>query len=181
MRKIIVSTMMTIDAVMENPQNWSFDYANDEFMQYASEQLAGADALIMGRETYEGFAEAWSSRAGADAFADRMNALPKYVASKTLKSPLTWNATLLGDIAAEVAALKQQPGQDMLQFGLGELTHTLIEHGLVDELRFLVYPVVVGSGGRIFDGFSKTPMKLIESRSFSTGVVTLHYQPLNKG
>src|SRR4051812_21361636 len=99
MRKIIVSTMVTLNGVMESPQNWSFDYMNEELMKYASDQLFATDALIMGRLTFEGFAEAWSSRAGANAFADRMNALPKFVASRTLKEPLTWNSTLMkGDI-----------------------------------------------------------------------------------
>ncbi len=181
MRKIIVSTMVSIDAVEENPQNWSFDHWNDEMQKYASDQLLATDTLIMGRITYEGFAEAWSSRAGADAFADRMNALPKYVASRTLKDGLTWNANLLGsDIAAEVRNLKQQPGQDILQFGTGELTYTLIEHGLVDEYRLIVYPVMVGKGARVFENIDQTGMKLLESKTFSTGVVILHYQPQPK-
>ena len=108
----------------------------------------GNGYIDLGRVTYEGFAEAWSSRAGADAFADRMNALPKFVASRTLKEPLTWNSTLLkGDIAKAVADLKAQSGQDILQFGAGELTQTLIEAGLVDEIRQIVYPVAIAGGG----------------------------------
>ena len=177
MRKVIVSTMMSIDAVMENPQNWSFDYMKGDILPYVSEQLFASDTLIMGRETYEGFAEAWSSRAGADAFADRMNSLPKYVASRTLKEPLTWNATLLKDIPAEIVALKQQAGQNILQYGVGELTQTLLQHGLVDELRLVVFPVVVGGGQRILEKLKQTPMKLLEAKTFSTGVVALHYQP----
>jgi dihydrofolate reductase len=177
MRKVIVSTMISIDAVMENPQNWTFDYMKDDLITYVSEQLFASDALIMGRETYVGFAEAWSSRAGADPFADRMNSLPKYVASRTLKEPLTWNATLLKDIPAEVAALKQQSGQNILQYGIGELTQTLMQHGLVDEIRLLVFPVAVGNGQRILEKIAQTPMKLLEARPFSTGVVALHYQP----
>jgi dihydrofolate reductase len=181
MRKIIASTMVSADAVMENPQNWSFDYMNDEVMSYVSAQLFAADALIMGRVTYEGFAEAWSARAGADAFADRINALPKYVASRTLKAPLTWNANLLkSDIAAEVAQLKRQLGQDILQYGVGELTRTLLEHGLVDELRFIVFPVVVGEGERFLEKVDKLGLKLLEAKTFNTGVVALHYQPVNK-
>jgi len=178
MRKIIVSTMVTLNGVMDNPHLWSFDYMNDELMKYAYDQLFASDALIMGRVTYEGFAEAWSSRAGADAYADRINALPKYVASRTLKTPLIWNSNLIeGDVAATVIKLKQQPGQDILQYGCGELTHTLMQHGLIDEVRLLVYPVAVGEGGHIFDKIGKTPMKLLETRSFSSGVVALRYQP----
>jgi dihydrofolate reductase len=181
MRKIVVSTQMTLNGVEENPQNWSFDYFNEDFMTYASAQLKAADALIMGRVTYEGFAQAWSARAGADAFADRMNSLPKYVASRTVKDGLTWNSSLIGsDLVAEVTKLKQQPGGDILQFGIGELTYTLLEHGLIDELRFLVYPVVVGKSGHIFDHIDRANLKLLESKTLSTGVMILHYQPQPK-
>jgi dihydrofolate reductase len=178
MKKIIVSTMVTLDGVMENPQNWSFDYWNDEIQQYAYDQLFTMDTLIMGRATFEGFAEAWSSRAGADAFADRMNALPKYVASTTLKEPLTWNSTLIkGDLATEVAKIKQQGGQDILMYGCGAVSRELIKHGLVDEIRLLVYPVLVGSGERIYETIAQTKLKLLETKPFKTGVVALHYQP----
>jgi dihydrofolate reductase len=181
MRKIVVSTQMTLNGVEENPQNWAFDYVNEEFMTYARDQLFAADALIMGRITYEAFAEAWSSRAGADEYADRINALPKYVASRTVKDGLTWNSNLLGsDIVAEVTKLKQQPGADILQYGIGELTYTLLEHGLIDELRFMVFPVVVGKSGHIFDQIDRANLKLLESKTFSTGVMILHYQPQPK-
>jgi dihydrofolate reductase len=181
MRKIIVSTMMTVDAVEEDPQNWSFDHWNDEMQTYARDQLFAVDALIMGRVTYEAFAEAWSSRAGADEYADRINGLPKYVASRTLKGGLTWNANLLGsDIAAEVTKLKQQPGLDILQFGCGELTNTLLKHGLIDEVRFIVYPVAVGKGQRVFENVDQTGLKLLEAKTFATGIVVQHYQPQPK-
>jgi dihydrofolate reductase len=178
MRKIIVSTMMSLDGVEDDPQNWSFDYWNDEIAKYAHDLLFASDALVMGRSTYEAFAEAWSSRAGADEFADRINALPKYVASRTAKEPLTWNSTLIkGDVADAIRKLKEQPGQDILQYGCGELTYTMIEAGLVDELRFLVYPVTVGTGGRIFEKIAQTPLKLLSSQTFATGVIAQHYQP----
>jgi dihydrofolate reductase len=181
MRKIIVSTQASMDSVIENPQNWVFDYVNDEFFKYASDQLFAADMLIMGRATYEGFADAWPARAGADAFADRMNSLPKYVASRTLKEPLTWNANLIqGDVAQEVAKLKEESGGTILQYGSGELTRTLLQHGLIDEFRVMVYPVAVGAGLRIFESIGQTPMKLLETKTFNTGVVILHYQPVNK-
>lgn len=181
MRKLIVSTQASMDSVIENPQNWVFDYVNDEFFKYASDQLFATDMLIMGRVTYEGFAEAWSARAGADAFADRMNSLPKYVASRTWKGPLTWNANLIqGDVAKEVAKLKEGSGGTILQYGSGELTRTLLQHGLIDEFRVMVYPVAVGAGLRVFESIQQTPMKLLETKTFSTGVVILHYQPVNK-
>jgi dihydrofolate reductase len=181
MRKIIVSTQASMDSVIENPQNWVFDYANDEFFNYAREQLFAADALIMGRVTYEGFAEAWPAQAGSNEFADRMNSLPKYVASRTLKGPLKWNANLIeGDVSEAIARLKEQPGDNILQYGSGELTRTLLRHGLVDEFRVLVYPVAVGQGQHLLESIEKFPMKLLESKTFSTGVIVLHYQPITK-
>lgn len=177
MRKIIVSTMVTLDGVMENPM-WSIDYMGDDVMQYAHNQLFSSDALIMGRVTYEGFAESWGPRAGADEFADRINSLPKYVASRTLQAPLIWNANLIeADIAETILALKQESGQNILQYGCGELTHTLLKYGLVDELRFLVFPLSVGNGQRILDSVGETRLNLLEVKSFHKGVVALHYQP----
>lgn len=179
MRKIIVSSQSSMDMVIDNPQNFVFDYVNDEFMDYAREQLFESDALIMGRLTYEAFAEAWSARAGADDFADRMNSLPKYVASRTLKEPLAWNANLIkGDIVKEVAKLKEQDGKNILQYGSGELTQTLLKHGLIDEFRLMVFPVAMGTGQRPFENIEKVPMKLLETKVFNTGAVILHYRPL---
>jgi len=179
MRKIIVSSQSSMDMVIDNPQNFVFDYVNDEFMDYAREQLFESDALIMGRLTYEAFAEAWSARAGADDFADRINSLPKYVASRTLKGPLAWNANLIkGDIVKEVAKLKEQDGKNILQYGSGELTQTLLKHGLIDEFRLMVFPVAMGTGQRPFENIEKVPMKLLETKVFNTGAVILHYQPL---
>ncbi|MDX1992183.1 MAG: dihydrofolate reductase family protein [bacterium] len=180
MRKLIISTMVTLDGVMENPQDWSFPYWSDEIGRYAYEQLFSTEALLMGRATYEGFSQAWAERAGTDEFADRMNSLPKYVASTTLQDT-TWNASVIqGDVAEAVKQLKQQPGQNILKYGGGQLLRTLMEHDLVDEHRLLVYPVVVGSGERIFDQAGLTGMaslKLIETKPFSSGVVALHYAP----
>ncbi|PKN93639.1 MAG: pyrimidine reductase [Chloroflexi bacterium HGW-Chloroflexi-6] len=179
MRKIIVSSQSSMDMVIDNPQNFVFDYVNDEFMDYAREQLFESDALIMGRLTYEAFTEAWSARAGADDFADRINSLPKYVASRTLKGPLAWNANLIkGDIVKEVAKLKEQDGKNILQYGSGELTQTLLKHGLIDEFRLMVFPVAMGTGQRPFENIEKVPMKLLETKVFNTGAVILHYQPL---
>ena len=179
MRKIIVSSQSSMDMVIDNPQNFVFDYVNDEFMDYAREQIFESDALIMGRLTYEAFAEAWSSRAGADDFADRMNSLPKYVASRTLKEPLAWNANLIkGDIVKEVAKLKEQDGKNILQYGSGELTQTLLKHGLIDEFRLMIFPVAMGTGQRPFENIEKVPMKLLETKVFNTGAVILHFQPL---
>jgi dihydrofolate reductase len=180
MRKVVVQTEISLDAVLENPQNFVFDYQNEEVIKYIRDQLFAADALLMGRLTYEGFAEVWPTRSG-DEISDRINSLPKHVASRTLKGPLKWNSTLLkGNVAEEVARLKEQPGQDLLQYGIGELTRTLLQHGLVDEFLFLVFPVSVGSGERIFEKLDLIPLKLLESKTFDTGVVALRYQPQRK-
>jgi dihydrofolate reductase len=181
MRKVIVQTEMSLDGVLNSSHLWDlvFKYHNDEIdNKYLKGTLFAADALLMGRVTYEGFAEVWPSRAGTDDSADRINSLPKFVASRTLKGPLEWNATLLqGDVAQEVNKLKQQPGQDIVQYGIGELTHTLLQHGLVDEMRFLVYPFVLGNGQRIFENVAAATMKLLDTKTFSTGAVALIYQP----
>ncbi len=108
-----------------------------------------------------------------------MNSLPKYVASRTAAEPLEWNANLIeGDVAAAIASLKQQSGQDILQYGCGELTNTLIRAGLVDELRLLVYPVLINESRHLLDDLEKTTLNLLSSHTFSTGVVALHYQPV---
>jgi dihydrofolate reductase len=168
-----------MDMVIDNPQNFVFDYTNDEFMSYALEQLFESDALIMGRLTYEGFSQAWPAMAGQNEFAERMNSLPKYVASRTLNEPLTWNANLIkGDVAKEVKKLKEQDGKNILQYGSGELTRTLLKAGLIDEFRLMVFPVAIGTGQRPFAEIEKMPMKLLESKTFNTGVLILHYQPL---
>lgn len=176
MRKIIVSTYVSLDGVIDNP-TWTMPYWADDIAEFQSEDLFASDALLLGRETYEGFAEAWSSRAGADAFADRMNALPKYVPTRTLDEAI-WNATLLkGDVVAQITDLKQQPGMNILKFGGGELLDTLIQHNLLDELHLLIYPVLVGSGTRLVPDGTEGKLKLVNTKQFSTGVVAHIYQP----
>ncbi|MCU0493789.1 MAG: dihydrofolate reductase family protein [Chloroflexaceae bacterium] len=176
MRKIIVSTYMTLDGVIENPM-WTMPFWNDEIAEFQKADLFASDALLLGRETYEGFAEAWPPRAGTDAFADRINAMPKYVVSRTLQRA-AWNATILqGDVATEIAKLKQQPGQNILKYGGGGLLHTLLQHHLLDELHLLIFPVVVGSGERLVPQGSDLGLRLINTRTFSSGVIALIYQP----
>lgn len=148
--------------------------------KYAWEQLLASDALLLGRRVYQVFAASWPSRGGE--FADRMNSLPKFVVSTTLEE-LEWsNSSLIrGDVPREVSKLKQQSGQDILIYGSGDLMHTLMQHDLIDEYRFWVNPVVLGSGKRLFtDGSSKTALKLVHTTTFSTGVVVLSYQPAGK-
>ena len=186
MRKVIVSEFITLDGVIEDPGGaegfkhggWTFQYGDQEQQQYKFEELFKADALLLGRRTYEGFAAVWPSMASqAGAYGERMNSLPKYIVSTTL-SEVTWNATLLkGDLAEEMSRLKQEDGQDILVFGSGQLVQTLHTWGIIDEYRLMVFPVVLGSGKRLFsDGEEKKALKLIETRPFNSGVVVLSYQ-----
>ena len=180
MRRVIVSTYVTLDGVMDALEEWHFRFIDEDALGYARGQLFAADALLMGRETYQGFAASWPSMTDEAGFADRMNGLPKYVASTTLEEPLEWNnSTLLkGDVAQEVLGLKQQPGQDILMYGYGDFTRTLMHHGLIDELRMWVHPVVWGSGERPFkDAGDRTFLRLVDTTTFGSGVVVLSYQP----
>lgn len=182
MRKLVVSEFLSLDGVMGEPE-WSVPYINEEQKAFKFNELLASDALLLGRVTYQGFADAWPSitdnAAGLPTgFSDRMNSLPKFIASNTLKEPLDWNATLLkGDLVKEISNLKQKFGQDILVTGSAELAYTLMQNNLVDEYRFLVYPVVVGNGKRFFKDQSNTKLKLVESKSFTTGIVVLIYQP----
>ena len=176
MRKLVESTFVTLDGVIGDPQVWGPPYWDDEHGAYASKLLTPADALLLGRMTYEVFAQAWPQRSG-DLYADRLNAMPKHVASRTL-SDATWNASIIeGDAAEGVAALKEQPGGDLLKFGTGELDRTLIEHGLVDEFHFWVFPVLAGGGQRLVEGIDTTHLRLLDSTTFASGIVVHTLEP----
>ena len=175
-RKLIESTFVTLDGVIENPHHWGPPYWDDQHAGYAEKLMANVDALLLGRVTYEGFAEAWPPRAG-DPFADRLNAMPKYVASRTLREA-TWNATIItGDVAQRVAEIKDQDGLDLMKYGTGELDRTLLEHRLVDEYHFWMFPVIAGRGQRLLDDVAPTHLELIETTRFDSGIVVLTYKP----
>jgi dihydrofolate reductase len=177
MRRVVAAEYVSLDGVMEDP-SWTAPFFNDELGKYQRDQLFRSDALLLGRVTYEGFAAAWPSMEETEGdFAVRMNALPKYVASTTLRA-LDWNASLIeGDVPTAVAELKRQPGEDILIYGSGELVRTLAQRSLVDEYRLMVNPVIVGKGKRLFDGLSDVPaLRLTDTVTFSTGVVALVYE-----
>jgi dihydrofolate reductase len=178
MRKLVESTFMSLDGVISNPQEWSPPYWDDEHTAYASGLLYSSDAMLLGRKTYEGFAQAWPERAGSNDFADRFNELPKYVASRTLPpGEAEWNATVLdGDVAAAVQSLKEQQGENIVKYGTGEFSKTLLENKLVDEYHFWVFPEVVGSGDRLLDGFRAT-LELVDTTRFKSGIVVLELAP----
>jgi dihydrofolate reductase len=175
MRKLVESTFVTLDGVIGDPQVWGPPYWDDEHGAYATKLLFAADALLLGRATYEGFVQAWPSRDGG--YADRINSLPKHVASRTLDEA-AWNATIIeGDLAEEVAALKEQPGEDILKYGTGEVDRTLIPAGLIDELHLWIFPVLVGGGQRLIEGIDTTHLKLVETTPFESGIVVNVYAP----
>lgn len=179
MRKVIVSEFVSLDGVIETP-SWSLQLTGEEQQKYKLEELCASDALLLGRATYEELAASWpheSEQYGG--YTDMVNSYPKYVVSTTLQKPLEWNASLIeGDVAEEVLRLKQAHGKDILVYGSGDLVGTLMQHNLVDEYRLMVFPVVVGSGKRLFEeGGNRVALEPADSRTFSTGVVYLTYRP----
>ena len=187
MRKILVSEFVSLDDVMEDP-SWTFQFGSEEQEKFKFDELAASDALLLGRVTYEGFAAAWPNmmeqfggprRAELGEYADMMNGYPKYVVSTTLEEAGWNNSTLIrGIVAEEVSRLKQQPGKDILVFGSADLVNTLMRHGLIDEYRIMVFPIVVGRGKRLFeDGLEKTVLRLVDTTTFDSGVVVLTYRP----
>jgi dihydrofolate reductase len=182
MRKVIASEILSLDGVMESPEKWSFQFHNDQMEEAIGAAMAAADAMLLGRVTYEGFAAFWPSQGGDDdqGFAGYMNNTSKYVVSRTLEEPLEWqNSTLIkGNVAEEIAKLKQQPGKEISITGSGTLVRSLLEDDLLDELRLMVHPIVVGSGKHLFEeGGDQRALKLVDSKTFSTGVLYLTYQP----
>lgn len=178
MREIIVAAEVSMDGVVNNPEMFPeiFKYHSDDVQDYLDKLLFSSEALIAGRLTYEGFAKVWPTRTGE--MADYINKMPKHVASRTLKEPLSWNSTLIqGDVVEQLRKLKQMDGKSLVQYGVGELTHTMLNHGLVDKFQLLVFPFTFGNGGRWFDGMDKKHFKLIESKTFSSGAIFLQYAP----
>jgi dihydrofolate reductase len=176
MRKLIESTLVSLDGVIGSPDSWSpFD---EESRQLADEELENYDALVLGRVTYEFFRANWGAPTG-DPYIDHINAIPKYVASRTL-SEVTWNATLLGpDIVGAIQQLKAQPGKDLFKMGTGRVDDTLLRARLVDELRLWVMPVVVGTGQRLFEDVdtSSLELTLTDVRKLANSSVILTYVP----
>ncbi len=180
MSKLVVTEFVTLDGVVEDPQLWSISYWNDETASFKTEELNASAAHLLGRVTYEAFAAAWPGRAGSDAFADRMNSLPKYVVSTTLdKKTATWQDShvLNANLVEAINKLRAQPGGDLLVAGSPTLVHYLAQNNLVDEYHLLVYPVVRGKGKRLFGEGITGSLKLAEAKTLSTGVQLMIYQP----
>ena len=185
MGRIVVTEFVSLDGVMEDPGGaedfkhggWTFEInRGEEGDKFKLDEALSADALLLGRVTYEGFAEAWPSREGE--FADKFNTMPKYVVSSTLEEPEWSNSTVLnGDLAEEVAKLKQAHEGDIVVHGSASLVQALLEHDLVDELRVMVFPVVLGSGKRLFgETTDKKSLRLVDTKVVGDGVTILTYE-----
>lgn len=186
MSKLIVTEFVTLDGVMEAPggetthphTGWVFDFMSPEQQQYKFDEILEAESHLLGRVTYESFAGAWPKREGE--FADKMNSMPKYVVSSTLQEPLEWNNSRLirGDVAEEVGRLKEPDGGPILVAGSATLVHSLIENDLVDELRLMVFPVMIGGGKRPFpESRQRKAFKPTDTRTFGPGVAVHTYVP----
>ena len=185
MGRIIVTEFVSLDGVMEAPggsedfrhAGWSFEFSRgEEGDRFKLEETMATEALLLGRVTYQGFAAAWPSRTGE--FADKFNSMPKYVISSTLKDAAWENSTILsGDVVKNVAALRERLRGNIVVHGSALLAQTLLEHGLIDELRLMVFPVVLGTGKRLFGATTdKKPLRLAESKTVGDGVAILIYE-----
>jgi dihydrofolate reductase len=186
--RIVVTEFMSLDGVVEAPGGgegfrhggWSFEIdRGEEGDKFKLDEALSSEALLLGRVTYEGFAASWPSRTDDVGFADKFNSMPKYVVSSTLEEPEWNNSTVLkGDVVEEVSRLKQEQDGDIVVHGSPQLVQTLLDHDLVDELRLMVFPVVLGSGKRLFGETSdKKPLRLTDSKVVGDGVAILTYQP----
>ena len=194
MPKLIVNEFLTLDGVMQAPGSpdedrsggferggWQLDYFDDVFGSTIMEGLDAAGGFLLGRRTYEIFAAHWPNQPADDPLAGTFNELPKYVVSTTLAERLPWaNSKLIrGDVPAELAKLKDQPGKELQVIGSGQLVRTLVQHGLVDEYRLMIHPILLGSGKRLFGDGADAPTKLrrVDVKPTTTGVLIATYQP----
>jgi dihydrofolate reductase len=184
MRKIVAGTFISLDGVMEAPDQWHFPYFDEAMGEAVAAQMAEADAMLLGRVTYEEFAHFWPQQTAETPGADFMNGVTKYVVSTTLEAVDDWqNSTLINgnDFVAEMQRLKSMPGKNISVTGSAKLVQSLLRERLLDELRLLVHPIVVGHGKRLLDGDTgQAPLKLVECQVFETGVLSLIYQPADR-
>jgi dihydrofolate reductase len=177
-RKLVASTYLTLDGYIDEPGIWSFRFWSDEAAQFQARELFASDAQLLGRITYEGFAAAWPTMQGTGEFGEKMNGMPKYVASRTLDSA-SWNATIIkGDVTEKVRELKQEDGGDLLIGGSGQLIDFLTANDLIDEYRMMICPIVLGTGTRrLFNGVPQRTFTLVDSLTLPKGVVVNTYHP----
>ena len=175
--RLVATEYVTLDGIFEEPGQWSFPFFNDQAAQFKARELEESDALLLGRKTYEGFAAAWPTMEGTGEFGEKMNSMPKYVVSSTLEEA-GWTGSILvkGDLATEIGKLKDTPGKDLLLSGSGRLLNGLRQANLIDLYRFMLHPIVLGTGARLFpDGIDRTVLQLRHHETFDSGIVILEY------
>jgi dihydrofolate reductase len=182
MRKVVAAEFMSLDGVMESPDKWHFPYFDKEMGEAVGEGFAASDTMLMEWVNYEEWAAYWPQQDPEEnPIAATMNGRRKYVVSTTLEEPLEWsNSTLIkvNEFAEEIGNLKEQEGKDIVISGSGTLVRSLLRDGLLDELKLMIHPIVVGSGKRLFEeGEGQTKLELVDSKTFKTGVVYLTYRP----
>ena len=179
MRKIIAFTHATLDGYIDEPQNWSHQFANEEVQDYGLKMTLAADALLLGRITYEGMATAWPTR-GGNPFADHVNSITKYVVASQPVDTTAWDPTIViagSDLLDEVGRLKDAEGGDIIIWGTGQLTDALAAAGLLDEYRISTAPIIKGGGEPLFRPASTGTVELLDTRTFDTGAVIHAYRP----
>jgi dihydrofolate reductase len=184
MRRVCAWELVSVDGVMESPEEWAFSYSDAEMGEASASGMARSDALLLGRVTYEHLAAYWPDQPGGTPMVDYIYSVPKYVVSGTLEEPLAWNNSTLikGNVAEEIAKLKRQEGEDITVLGSGELVRSLLRDGLLDELTLMVHPLILGGGRCLFEERGdRNALELVDSRTFGTGVVSLAYRPADEG
>jgi dihydrofolate reductase len=177
--RLVATEYLSLDGVFEEPGQWSRPWFNDEAGQFKWAELQASDALLLGRKTYEGFAAAWPNMKGTGEFGEKMNTMTKYVVSSILQKP-EWpgSKVVKGNLPEEIRKLKQAPGHDLLLSGSAQLFNALMRENLIDIYRFMVHPVILGKGKRLFaEGSDKRALELVETKRFSLGIVIMEYKP----
>jgi dihydrofolate reductase len=183
LRKVVAVELLSVDGVMESPETWAFPYSDEEMEEANASGMSASDALLLGRVTYEALAAFWPKQPGGTPMVDYINSVAKYVVSGTLEEPLEWNNSTLieGNVAEEIAELKRRPGKDITVLGSGGLVRSLLRAGLLDELRLMIHPVILGRGKRLFEeGDDRRALELVDSKTFGTGVLDLTYRPIGE-
>jgi len=177
--RLVATEYVSLDGVFEEPGHWSRPFFDEEAGRFKWDELQAADAQLLGRKTYEGFAKAWPTMEGTGEFGVKMNTMPKYVVSSTLKNP-TWSGTtvLSGDFMQAIRELREQPGRDLLLAGSGQLFNSLMRENLIDVYRLMVHPIVLGPGPRLFaNGEGRLALDLVDLKRFGKGIVVLEFVP----
>jgi dihydrofolate reductase len=180
--RLVATEYLSMDGVFEEPGHWSGPFFNDEAEQFKWTELQASDALLLGRKTYEGFSAAWPTMTGTGEFGEKMNNMTKYVISSTLdKVEWTGSTLIKGNVVEEVRKLKKEPGQDLLLSGSAQLFNSLMQENLIDLYRFMLHPIVLGKGKRLFaDGVDQRVLDLTETKRFKSGIVILEFEAAKK-